>query len=304
MVESITNEELHAHIEKVVKEGCTDTTIFDRGCAGDDALWDGRMACYEHRHTPLTHCIRGMWRSGNEVLSLEVIKMLASKGASLMKPCTSLQTERHLTPLNLASNLHLPDVQEWLENELKRRSENEGTPISDLLPSVANEWFRKLHSILTTDRSSELLDAPAKITNHIYLGNLKQAKASPKKYKCITAILNCLGDTTKAHHTHHRQRYHGFEAEDIDEYPLLHMHLEEAAEFISSVEKEKSVVLVHCYAGVNRSAAICVAYLVKYHRWPLTKALIHVHTQRPIILSNQSFRDQLIRLAYEEGLLE
>ena len=46
-----------------------------------------------------------------------------------------------------------------------------------------------------------------------------------------------------------------------------------------------------------------VGFLVKQLRWPLLRALRHVHERRPIVLTNESFRLQLIRLAAREGLL-
>ena len=51
-------------------------------------------------------------------------------------------------------------------------------------------------------------------------------------------------------------------------------------------------------------AALCVAYMIKQMRWPLSVAIQHAFLARPMILSNEGFLLQLVALAREEGLLE
>lgn len=70
----------------------------------------------------------------------------------------------------------------------------------------------------------------------------------------------------------------------VDEYPLLGNHLEEFVEFIEEQRAAGGRVLVHCIAGVNRSAALCVGYMIKHLRWPLSVAMQHALTARPMIL--------------------
>jgi predicted protein tyrosine phosphatase len=41
-------------------------------------------------------------------------------------------------------------------------------------------------------------------------------------------------------------------------------------------------VLVHCHAGVQRSAAAVTAYLMRYHKLPLSKAMSKVRQNRPM----------------------
>ncbi|GJQ86525.1 hypothetical protein Trydic_g10425 [Trypoxylus dichotomus] len=61
-------------------------------------------------------------------------------------------------------------------------------------------------------------------------------------------------------------------------------------------------VLVHCVAGVSRSATFCIAYLMKYHRMTLLEAYNHVKLKRPMIRPNCGFFRQLIE--YEKLLYE
>lgn len=53
------------------------------------------------------------------------------------------------------------------------------------------------------------------------------------------------------------------------------------------------VCLVHCMAGMSRSATIVIAYLMSRNRWPLRRALVHVKQCRSIIYPNRGFLRQL-----------
>ncbi len=54
-----------------------------------------------------------------------------------------------------------------------------------------------------------------------------------------------------------------------------------------------SGVYVHCEAGVSRSAAMCIAYLIRFGRMSLDQAYMTVYCARPIICPNLGFVRQL-----------
>jgi atypical dual specificity phosphatase/dual specificity phosphatase 12 len=58
--------------------------------------------------------------------------------------------------------------------------------------------------------------------------------------------------------------------------------------------------LVHCYAGISRSASIIISYLMKKYNWSYEKAYNYVKNKRPIINPNRGFKKQLIQ--YENYL--
>jgi len=82
-----------------------------------------------------------------------------------------------------------------------------------------------------------------------------------------------------------------FEDQDIKQ------HFESTLSFIKNAQGR---VLVHCVAGISRSSAICIAYLMESESWPLKQALDHVKQCRDIIQPNDGFMLQLI--AFEEQL--
>ncbi|XP_004473618.1 dual specificity protein phosphatase 21 [Dasypus novemcinctus] len=66
------------------------------------------------------------------------------------------------------------------------------------------------------------------------------------------------------------------------------------ADHIHSVEMRQGRTLLHCVAGVSRSAALCLAYLMKYHAMSLLDAHTWTKACRPVIRPNNGFWEQLI----------
>lgn len=52
-------------------------------------------------------------------------------------------------------------------------------------------------------------------------------------------------------------------------------------------------MVVHCQAGVSRSATIVIAYLMKTKGWPYLEARNYLRSKRPIIEPNDGFVEQL-----------
>ncbi|KFP63619.1 Dual specificity protein phosphatase 4, partial [Cariama cristata] len=69
----------------------------------------------------------------------------------------------------------------------------------------------------------------------------------------------------------------------------------EAIEYIDSVKECCGRVLVHCQAGISRSATICLAYLMMKQRVKLEEAFEFVKQRRSIISPNFSFMGQLLQ---------
>ena len=62
-----------------------------------------------------------------------------------------------------------------------------------------------------------------------------------------------------------------------------------------SVKESSGRVLVHCQAGISRSATICLAYLMMRKRVRLDEAFEFVRQRRSIISPNFSFMGQLLQ---------
>ncbi|XP_062237608.1 dual specificity protein phosphatase 2 [Platichthys flesus] len=68
-----------------------------------------------------------------------------------------------------------------------------------------------------------------------------------------------------------------------------------AITFIDSVKQRGGRVLVHCQAGISRSATICLAYLMHTQRVRLDEAFDFVKQRRHVISPNLGFMGQLLQ---------
>lgn len=79
----------------------------------------------------------------------------------------------------------------------------------------------------------------------------------------------------------------------------LIMHFRECLEFIHGAISGGGTVLVHCFAGVSRSATIVIAYLMKHHKMEMREALTFVRSKRPWVNPNFGFMGQLRRFGIQ-----
>ena len=89
-------------------------------------------------------------------------------------------------------------------------------------------------------------------------------------------------------------RYLNLEVEDSDERQAgLQEQLASAVQFFRSGVEAGGGCLVHCAAGVSRSAAVVVACLMSVHRFTLREALAAVRERRPIAWPNDGLLEEL-----------
>uniref|UniRef100_A0A8C6SRQ9 Dual specificity protein phosphatase n=1 Tax=Neogobius melanostomus TaxID=47308 RepID=A0A8C6SRQ9_9GOBI len=129
---------------------------------------------------------------------------------------------------------------------------------------------------------------PVEILPFLYLGSaLHASKKEVLDAIGISALLNVSSNCPNHFEDNHK--------EDISRWFL------DAIEFIDSVRDSSGRVLVHCQAGISRSATICLAYLMKRKRVRLDEAFEFVRRRRSIISPNFSFMGQLLQ--FESQLL-
>lgn len=60
----------------------------------------------------------------------------------------------------------------------------------------------------------------------------------------------------------------------------LQCYFDEVADLLEQVRQSDGISLVHCVAGVSRSASLCIAYLMKHTGMTLREAFAHVRAVR------------------------
>lgn len=63
--------------------------------------------------------------------------------------------------------------------------------------------------------------------------------------------------------------------------------------FLKIMQDAPKPVLVHCRAGISRSATLAILFVMHYYREPVNDAFLRVRRKRPIIEPNHGFMKQL-----------
>lgn len=96
-----------------------------------------------------------------------------------------------------------------------------------------------------------------------------------------------------------RPEYLRIPIKDTRESNLIEF-FDQVADAIEKTRQSEGKSLVHCVAGVSRSASLVIAYLMKYSDMSLKQAFQHVRSIRPQVRPNVGFFKQLIE--YEQRL--
>jgi protein-tyrosine phosphatase len=86
---------------------------------------------------------------------------------------------------------------------------------------------------------------------------------------------------------------------DDDEHFEIEKNFSKAHKFIDEIYSSDQVVLVHCQAGISRSATIVISYLMKFQKMKLKESMEHIKKRRKIIQPNIGFLRKLIEFEFE-----
>jgi hypothetical protein len=89
--------------------------------------------------------------------------------------------------------------------------------------------------------------------------------------------------------------------DDESECDNLIKHLRETnvLERINDALSNKQSVLVHCYAGIQRSCAVCACYLIRYHQMTPESAIAFIRSKRSIAFDDAPTFLNAINTFYE-----
>ncbi|KAJ9444760.1 Dual specificity protein phosphatase 1 [Diplonema papillatum] len=201
----------------------------------------------------------------------------------------------------------IEEVPEDAENGGGGASGNPDTAVSDrVAPEIDyHRWTTKLRAAIPPIYSAKGLNKAAPVAKNLWIGDTKGAKnIAHLTSNGIKSVINCaptMCRTSRETYADTDIEYHEVQAEDAADYPLLEKHLE--ADVLPLIAGDDPV-LIHCFQGVNRSATLLVACLMRAHGMPLIDAAATVHAARPVILqNNDGFIRQLIDMAHRLELL-
>ena len=173
--------------------------------------------------------------------------------------------------------------------------------------SADAECMDQMQAILTEGSCSRLPSEPAQLLPHVYIGSQHNAESLRLLRRLgITHVLNCAGykgprkNPDVSPYEGLDIEYYEFKAEDTDRYDMR-QHIPEATSYLNGCLRRGGVCLVHCALGVNRSATICVAYLMQHKQMNLLNAVSLLKRKRPLVLLNKNFQRQLVIYARTHG---
>lgn len=132
-------------------------------------------------------------------------------------------------------------------------------------------------------------DKPAKILDYLYLGSQDCCSKEALQNHNISNILSIGVEAPLEDNTNINSFF--LECLDLPETNIWNT-IKKSAVVINSVKKCESI-LVHCNAGISRSASVVIGYLMLEYNYSFLKAFEHVRSARSVIRPNDGFMKQL-----------
>ena len=121
----------------------------------------------------------------------------------------------------------------------------------------------------------------AEIIPNLWLGNIKIAKN--KQFfddNNISIVINCSRDIPFYSNYTNNIRISVNDNLKHNEIVRLYKYMDKSSNLIHKELLDNKSILVHCYAGVQRSASIIAAYLIKYGEMSLKTAILSIKSKR------------------------
>lgn len=155
---------------------------------------------------------------------------------------------------------------------------------------VYQQYLTYLSSSLQKHSSAQI----AEITDHLFLSGRGAITTERLKLLGITQVLNVAEEI---HNMTYPPDYplicHFIAMKDNSDEKILNS-VDKCFEYICNAKKNNGRILVHCVAGISRSASICIMYMMKYKNLSLLDAYNHVLSCRDSIYPNTGFWRSMI----------
>lgn len=141
---------------------------------------------------------------------------------------------------------------------------------------------------------------PSEVLPYLYIGSRRDACDKNVLASCgVTCIVNATDDCPCQFQEDDSFSYLRIPVKDTWNQNLP-SHFNKAFEFINQAKVRGEKVMIHCTAGISRSATITIAYIMNEQRKNLNDAISFVRSKRPIIAPNLDFMGELMQF---EGTL-
>jgi hypothetical protein len=149
-----------------------------------------------------------------------------------------------------------------------------------------------------------LKDAPALFHPYILVGAGESLTPEFTKKHNITHVINCAqeADSPSWFKDKNPDKYYCINAVDSLHANILEWYPEFKATLKQFIQDPTSMkVFVHCQCGINRSAFLALMYVCDVFKFPLSATEMSVLKQRPCMMTNSSFRQQVFYALSNNG---
>ncbi|KAK7915852.1 hypothetical protein WMY93_011613 [Mugilogobius chulae] len=206
-----------------------------------------------------------------------------SAPSTLIKPKPRARDGGHSLPSAQSLHLALNSFNRGPDEENSRRHLT--LPLSSSLPASLSD-----ESVMTPDAENAVISP---ILPFLYLGNERDAQDLDLLLRLNIGFVVNVTTHLPLYHQKAGLRYKRLPATDNSKQNLR-QYFEEVFEFIEEAYQSGQGVLVHCQAGVSRSATVVIAYLMKHTLMTMTDAYKYVRSRRPVVSPNLNFMGQLL----------
>ncbi|CAD8097232.1 unnamed protein product [Paramecium sonneborni] len=144
----------------------------------------------------------------------------------------------------------------------------------------------------------DLILPSTKTDGALWLGNIKAAQnilnLSKENIRTVITVASNANVSYPKHQKIIQKVFKVHDKENVSIQELIEMTNEEIEEAMKI-----GSVLVHCMAGISRSATCVIAYLMYQNKWVFEKTLKFVKSKRPCVNPNEGFKKQLISYSNE-----
>ena len=159
-------------------------------------------------------------------------------------------------------------------------------PMSNIIDNVIAQFNPK-------DNIMILYYNISKITDNIYLSGVNGANNINKLNECnIKCILNCTKNELNYFENNNDMMYTRISIDDTFNQNI-EKYFDSTYDFIEKCISMNKNILVHCHAGVSRSATILIAYFMRKNKMSYQEAYDFVKKSRDCINPNPDFVNAL-----------
>ena len=197
------------------------------------------------------------------------------------------------------------------KEELSKETDENKAPTDIMIDQYVKEStaiIDKYNEEYDPDTDNDPNEPSEIIDSFLWVGSAGNARKADnlKNNLGITHILNlCAASFGKIYDEKYGFKVCRIDADDNENFQILSEEItNECFEFMKECKSQKDgKIFVHCVAGCNRSVTIVIAYLIYVMEMDYISAIKHIGSRRIWILTNDSFKRQLIQFAFDHGRL-